>query len=70
MVFLNSERDQFDIIFDFFTKFSDMSGCNINWDKSKAFSLGVVRNYQPLSLTEHGFLWSDNTIGGHESLIR
>jgi len=42
MVFLNSERDQFDMMFDIFTKFSDMSGFKINWDKSKAFSLGVI----------------------------
>jgi len=55
-VFLNSERDQFDIIFDIFTKFSNMSGCKINWEKSKAFFIGVVRNYQSLPLIEQGLL--------------
>jgi len=50
------------LIFEILIKFGCVSGCTINWDKSKAFYIGASKHWSNIPLSHLSLQWTLSTI--------
>ena len=62
LVFLEGNKNDFDIVFDILHKFGELSGCKINGSKSKAFFIGSLRNSSNKYRENKGLTWPVDTV--------
>ena len=62
LVFLEGNKNDFDIVFDILHKFGELSGCKINGSKSKAFYIGNLRNSSNKYRENKGLTWHVDTV--------
>ena len=62
LVFLEGNKNDFDIVFDILHKFGELSGCKINGSKSKAFHIGNLRKSSNKYRENKGLTWPVDTV--------
>ena len=62
LVFLEGKKNNFDIVFDIFHKFGELSGCKINGSKSKAFYIDNLRDSSNKYRENKGLTWPVDTV--------
>ena len=62
LLFLEGNKNDFDIVFDILHKFGELSGCKINGSKSKALYIGNLRDSSNKYCENKGLTWPVDTV--------
>ena len=62
LVFLEGNKNDFDIVFDILHKFGELSGCKINGSKPKAFYIVNLRDSSDKYRENKGLTWPVDTV--------